>query len=119
MLDEPLTAAFARAAERGVSVSVASANPEVRQAVDEHFQTGNVETCAIPPDRNPDVAGARVLLVDEETMLLSVHSPTAGADTEEVAFWSSGSTFATVLGGFLREWFTVGPADSTNPESNR
>ncbi len=111
MLDDSLVETFARAAERGVSVVVASANPAVRQAVDERFQTGAIATCPIPPDRDPDVAGARVLLADDETMLLSVHSPTGGEDTEEVAFWSSGSTFATVLGGFLQEWFTIGPGE--------
>lgn len=46
-------------------------------------------------------------LVDDGTMLLSVYSTASAADgNEEVTFWSSETTFAAVLGGFLREWFT-------------
>lgn len=107
MLDDALLSALGQAADRGVSVLVASANAAVREAIDERFESRGVQTCPIPPDRDPDVSGARVVLVDDETMLLSVYSMNGGEATEEVAFWSSETTFASVLGGFLREWFTL------------
>lgn len=102
MLDETVLDALEAAAESGTTVLVASANPRVREAVGDRF-----ETCAVPPDRTPSVGDARVVLVDDETMLLGVHSRADVYDgSEEVAFWSSETTFAAVLGGFLREWFT-------------
>ena len=33
--------------------------------------------------------------------------PDVADGTEEVAFWSSETAFAAVLGGFLAEWFQV------------
>ncbi|WP_302080270.1 TrmB family transcriptional regulator [Salinibaculum rarum] len=102
MLDETALDALEAADEAGVSIVVASANPAVREAV-----AGRFSTIEIPPERDPDVGSARVLLVDEDTMLLGVYSEAGVAeDVEEVAFWSSETTFAAVLGGFLREWFT-------------
>jgi sugar-specific transcriptional regulator TrmB len=102
MLDETVLDALESADDGGATVVVASANPAVREAVSERFPT-----VAIPKERDPAVGSARVVLVDEDTMLLGVY-PTAGVagDPEEVAFWSSETTFAVVLGGFLREWFT-------------
>lgn len=103
MVDERILAALEAADEEGSEVLFASANPVVREAVEETF-----ETLALPDDRRPDAGGARVLLVDGETMLLSVYSGANVSDgREEVAFWSSGTAFAAVLGGFLAEWFDV------------
>lgn len=102
MLDETVLNALAAAADGGVMVVVASANPAVREAVSDRFRT-----VAIPNERDPDTGSARVVLVDDDTMLLGVYSTTGGAgEPSEVAFWSSGTAFASVLGGFLREWFT-------------
>lgn len=104
MLDESVVDALETASADGVSVVVASSNPEVLTAVGDRF-----EAVTIPHDRDPDVGCIRVVLADDETMLLGVHSAGGVADeTDEVAFWSSESTFAAVLGGFLREWFTKG-----------
>ena len=102
MLDDTVLDALEAADRAGVSVSIASANPAVRKAVGERFPT-----VTVPKGRDPDVGSARVVLVDADTMLLGVYSD-AGVtgDGEEVAFWSSETTFAAVLGGFLREWFT-------------
>lgn len=102
MLDDTVLDALEAADEGGASIIVASANPAVREAVGSRFPT-----VAIPQQRDPDVGNARVLLVDQDTMLLGVYSEAGVAeDVEEVAFWSSETTFAAVLGGFLREWFT-------------
>ncbi|MFC7135145.1 MULTISPECIES: TrmB family transcriptional regulator [Salinibaculum] len=109
MLEEPVRAALAAAADRGVAVVVASANPDVREAVGDDF-----ETVAVPAERDPDVGDARVLIADDETMLLSVYSSADVTDgTEEVAFWSSETAFAAVLGGFLAEWFQVPSPERT------
>jgi hypothetical protein len=103
MVDDPILAALEAADADGSDVLFASANPAVREAVD-----GTFEIRALPDDRRPDAGGARVLLVDGETMLLSVYSGANVNDgREEVAFWSSGTAFAAVLGGFLAEWFDV------------
>lgn len=102
MLDDTVLDALEEADEAGVTVIVASANSAVREAVGSRFTT-----VAIPQERDPDVGSARVLLVDQDTMLLGVYAETGvSEDVEEVAFWSSETTFAAVLGGFLREWFT-------------
>lgn len=102
MLDDTVLDALETADDSGATVVVASANPAVREAVGERFPT-----VAIPKERDPDVGSARVVLVDEDTMLLGVYSTASVAgEPEEVAFWSSETTFAVVLGGFLREWFT-------------
>jgi sugar-specific transcriptional regulator TrmB len=103
MVDDPILAALEAADADGSRVLFASANPAVREAVEDTF-----ETLALPDDRRPDAGGARVLLADGETMLLSVYSGASVDDgREEVAFWSSGTAFASVLGGFLAEWFDV------------
>jgi sugar-specific transcriptional regulator TrmB len=108
MLNETVIDALETADARGVTVVVASANPAVREAVG-----GRFPTVAIPNERDPDMGSARVVLVDEDTMLLGVFSDAGVTDApEEVAFWSSKTTFAVVLGGFLREWFT-GSSDPT------
>jgi sugar-specific transcriptional regulator TrmB len=102
MLDDETLDALEAADDNGAAVVVASSNAAVQEAIEGRFQT-----CSVPPHRNPTAGESRVVLVDGETMLLSVCSavdPTDGA--EEVAFWSSETTFAVVLGGFLREWFT-------------
>jgi sugar-specific transcriptional regulator TrmB len=101
MLEDAILDALDRANGRGVDVLLASANPDVREAVDAPF-----ETVTVPDKRDPDVGDARVLLADDETMLLSVYSA-ASVDNggEEIAFWSSGTAFVSVLGGFLAEWF--------------
>ncbi len=101
MLEDPILSALEAADDDGVTVFVASANPDVREAASERF-----ETVRIPDERHPDASGARVLVADGETMVLSVYSAANVTDgREEVAFWSSGNAFASVLGGFLLEWF--------------
>jgi sugar-specific transcriptional regulator TrmB len=101
MLEDPILDALEGAVTNGVEVFIASANPAVREAVGDAF-----DTVAVPDERHPDAGDARVLLADGETMLLSVYSGANVEDgREEVAFWSSGTAFAAVLGGFLAEWF--------------
>jgi hypothetical protein len=109
MLDAPVVDALREAAERGLTAVVASADGAVRGAVEQP-----VVTHAVPEDQDPDLPVGRVLLVDDDTILLSVFSTAAGGNgIEEMAFWSEGSTFATVLveltGGQLAGPFDAGP----------
>jgi sugar-specific transcriptional regulator TrmB len=108
LLADPVGAALRRAATDN-AVIVASANPDVREAI---ADVPDVRAHAVPDERSPDVGFGRTLVVDDRTVLLSVYSSAPAADgTEEVAFWSADTTFAAVLVDFLREWF-AGPFEA-------
>jgi sugar-specific transcriptional regulator TrmB len=103
-----LDALTAREAE-GVAVVVASAVPAVRDlAVD-----AGVEAVAVEDDTTVNVG--RVLVTDDDTVLLSVAGPTDGAapaadspaaDADgESAFWTAGTGFASVLARLVRDQF--------------
>lgn len=103
MLEGPVLDALRACAEREAVAVVASANELVREAV-----AAPVETHAVPDDQNPELRAGRVLLVDTDTILLSVFSTaTGGEGVEEVAFWSEGSTFAVVLVEFAGGWLAA------------
>ncbi|MFD1567738.1 TrmB family transcriptional regulator, partial [Halolamina litorea] len=57
-------------------------------------------------DQTPELSVGRLLLVDRDTVLLSVQPasemPTVG---EEAAFWSDGTGFARVLAALIRQAF--------------
>jgi hypothetical protein len=101
MLDEELLATVAAAADRGVEVVVASANETVLAAAADR----GLGTCSVPSVPQPNVSIGRVLLADDDTLLLSVVSSMAVEGTQEVAFWSGDSTFGAVLGEFIRRRF--------------
>jgi sugar-specific transcriptional regulator TrmB len=90
--------------ERDISVTVVSANPAVLDAAADSIDS--VTTRSIPEDRTPGLNTGRVLLVDRDTLLLSV---TPGGlmphVSEETAFWSSATGFATLLVAIIRQWF--------------
>ncbi len=92
------------ALERGVSVTVVSAEETVLAAAADAID--GVSTRSIPEDRNPGVSAGRVLLVDRDTILLSV-TPRGLVPrvSDETAFWSSATGFATLLVAIVREWF--------------
>lgn len=92
------------ALERGVSVTVVSAEETVLATAADAVD--GVATRAIPDDRNPGVSAGRVLLVDRDTILLSVTSQgLMPGVSDETAFWSSATGFATLLVAIVREWF--------------
>jgi sugar-specific transcriptional regulator TrmB len=98
-VSEPLAAAAAA----GADVVVASADPAVRAAAADRF-----ETVAVPSDRRPDIGTGRVVVVDGDAILLSVFSTAGeGEGTQEIAFWSRESAFAAVLVEFFEEMFLV------------
>lgn len=96
--------ALGDARDRGVAVTVVSAERTVLDAVD--AATGDVATWYIPDERDPGVSTGRVLLVDGDTLLLSV-TPAGAVPhvSAETGFWSTGTAFATLLVAIVREWF--------------
>jgi len=100
MAEEEVVEALLDAAERGVTVVVASVNPAVLEAVPE-----SLATYRVPEERDMDVDTGRLVVVDDATILMSTHQQGVSADdTEEVAFWTSGNTFATVLVELAEGW---------------
>ena len=96
--------ALREADDRGVSVTVVSADRSVLDAASEG--SGNLATWYVPDDRDPGVSAGRVLLVDRDTLLLSVMpSGVVPHLSVETAFWSSTTGFAALLVGIIREWF--------------
>lgn len=93
--------ALADADAGGVDVTVASADAAVREAASEAgLSVLDVEDAA------PELSVGRVLLIDGDTVLLSVR-PTAELQSVagESAFWSDGTGFARVLAAVIRQAF--------------
>ncbi|MFB6193684.1 MAG: TrmB family transcriptional regulator [Halobaculum sp.] len=93
--------ALARAADRGVRVTLISADDEVLRAADDTAVT----TRAVADRAAPDVSNGRVLVADGRAVLLSV-LPTEAVPTvtHETAFWSADTAFAGVLATLIRQW---------------
>ena len=101
-LDEPIADALVAASERGVDVTVLTASDSVR----ERFDDGEVTVSAVTgaPD---DERSGRVLVVDADTVLISVlGGEELPGVRHEAAVWSSETGFAAVLVGLLDVWFT-------------
>ncbi|WP_053948657.1 TrmB family transcriptional regulator [Halolamina sediminis] len=93
--------ALVEAANGGADVTVASADAAVREAAsDAGLSVVDVEEAA------PELSVGRVLLIDGDTVLLSVR-PTEEMPTvaDESAFWSEGTGFARVLAAVIRQAF--------------
>lgn len=91
--------ALSAAADAGIDVTVASADAAVREAGRE----AGLSVVAVE-DAAPELDVGRVLLVDDDTVLLSVQ-PTAEMPSvaAESAFWSDGTGFARVLATVIRQ----------------
>ena len=93
--------ALVSAADR-VRVVVASADDEVVAIAAE----AGLETVSAAPRESSDVHVGRVLVADDDTMLLSVLPATAVTSIDaEAAFWSDGTGFASVLSPLIRDQF--------------
>jgi len=93
--DGPVADELVAAAERGVAVTVVSADEEILALYDD----GPIQTIRFPPERTvADPETGRVLVVDGETLLLSIDgaSSATGVDAE-TAIWSAGTGFAAVI----------------------
>jgi len=93
---------FQAARDRGVDVVLASADETVLERAAE----GNdLPTYRVPSIRSLDLSTARLLVVDEGTVLLSTLSRNGNGETgDEVAFWTSESAFASVLVELAEAW---------------
>jgi sugar-specific transcriptional regulator TrmB len=100
MLEPALLDAMAQAAESGVTVVVASIDPAVLAEV-----PGSLGTYRVPEERDMDVHTGRLVVADDETILLSTFAAgTAEGEHEEVAFWAAENTFAVVLVELAEGW---------------
>jgi len=100
MLEPGLLDAMERAAGEGVTVVVASINPTVLAEVPD-----SLGTYRVPEQRDMDVNTGRLLVADDETILMSIFATgTAGGEHEEVAFWAAENTFAVVLVELAEGW---------------
>lgn len=91
---------FREATDRGVTVILASLHDSVlEQAADKDW----LWTYRVPESRDLNVSTARLLVADEDTILLSTLSGTNG-NANEVAFWTSENAFAAVLAELAEAW---------------
>lgn len=101
VLNEPIVDALIAASERGVDVTVLSANNSVRKRFDDSNVTVSAVTSA--PD---DERSGRVLVADADTVLISVlGGEELPGIRHETAVWSTETGFAAVLVGLLDVWF--------------
>lgn len=97
-----VTTALAAAADRGVEVTVASAEP----AVQDHAEAADLLVLTVDDDPDAAPSVGRVVTIDGDTVLLSVVPPAEMPHVaEESAFWSAGTGFATILSGLVAEQF--------------
>jgi len=91
------------AADRGVTVVVVSVNDAVGDAV---ADVDGVRFQPVPDERDAEVSTGRLLVVDGDTMLLSVVPADAMSGVDrETAFWSADTALATVLVTIMDGWF--------------
>jgi sugar-specific transcriptional regulator TrmB len=86
-----------------VTVVVVSANPAVRE------RFGEFDGVAAPPvtpaaEMGPGERSGRVLIADDETVLVSVLGDEEPGGRRETAIWSANTGFASVFVGLFEEW---------------
>lgn len=102
MLNDAIVDTLTTAAESGVEVTVVSETP----AVCERFAADGVVTHVVCEDPMIETQSGRVLIVDTDTVLLSVLGSNELSDpNREAAIWSAGTGFAVVFIGLLDGWF--------------
>mgnify|MGYP000256504751 FL=1 len=93
-----LTEALAEANADGRSVTVASGEAAVREAAAD----AGLDATRVLDGSTPDIDIGRLLVVDDDTIALSVlPMPKLPHVEAESAFWSEGTAFATVLVGLV------------------
>lgn len=102
LIEGAVAEALREAADRGVTVVVASVDEQVRETA----SGAGLDVVTVEEDHTPDISVGRVLVTDDDTVLLSV-VPTAEIPhvSVESAFWSSGTGFAMILSGLVSEQF--------------
>jgi len=102
LLDEETLVALEDAADRGVTVLVASTEGPVLDRIPE---SSPVYAYAVPDERSMEVEIGRLLLADDQTLLLSTSTATSTGQTEATAFWTSENLFAKIIVRLADEWF--------------
>ncbi|MEF8827153.1 MAG: helix-turn-helix domain-containing protein [Halapricum sp.] len=97
LLDEKTGAALTDASDRGVSVTGLSAD---EAAVERFDALAGARSLSIPESEITSRQNGRVLIVDDDTVLISI----IGCDDDEAAIWSEESGFASVFIRLLRRW---------------
>ncbi|MFB6162196.1 MAG: TrmB family transcriptional regulator [Halococcoides sp.] len=102
--DDDLVAALRERGREGIAVTVVSAADTARNRFD---PADGVATCGPPGDLEPDEQQTgRVLVVDDDTVLLSILGDEEVSDLRaETAIWSTDTGFAAVLIQLLDAWF--------------
>jgi sugar-specific transcriptional regulator TrmB len=101
-LEDTITDALVTASERSVEVTIVSANESVR----ERYEDVASVVVRPAPDVPNDQRSGRVLVVDTDTVLISVLGGEEFPEMRhEAAIWSSETGFATVLVRLLDVWF--------------
>ena len=102
VLDGAIAGALATASERDVDVTIISTN----EAVKERFSPVTGTVVRAVPDAPDDERSGRFLVVDDDTVLISVLGGEEIPEVDhEAAIWSAETGFATVLVGLLDVWF--------------
>ena len=103
-LTESTAATLEEKATEGATVTGLSANPTV---VDQFDALTNVRTFLVDSDETTERYSGRVLVVDQEAVLLSIlgYDDAECSTSSEAAIWSRESGFATVLIQLLDSWF--------------
>ncbi|MFC7176504.1 TrmB family transcriptional regulator [Halosegnis marinus] len=104
LFDGAVADALAAADERGVTVTLVSADPAVREA----GRAAGLSVKRVPDDAAPELSIGRVLVADDDTVLFSVlpRADVAATDAES-AFWTEGTGFAVLLARLIGEQFGV------------
>lgn len=100
LVGEDLVASLEELAEREIDVWVMSDSSEVRG----YFEGSDVNTLATPERLEREDEGGRFLMVDSDTVLMSVLSREEAAGDEETAIWSKDTSFATIFVQITEGW---------------
>jgi len=96
----------------GVAVYCASAHDEV---IDEFDENAGIVPIVVPDEETPDIQTSRLLMIDDQTILISMVDPDVSGPPQETAMWSANTMFATLLVRLIDGWFgqyaTVPSAD--------
>lgn len=103
VVSEAVATALSERAEQDVAVTVLSGAPSV---LDRFADATGVGTVSVPAELTPeDARTGRVLIVDGDTVLLSILGDVhASEPRSETAIWSSDTGFAAVLIRLLTAW---------------
>lgn len=104
MYDDQIRAALEAATEDGIVPVVMSTNEPFLNELDEKA----VQTIHEPDEHIPP-STSRVLMVDDDTLLLGMVTDRGGGDEREIALWSAETTSAAVLMRLIVELFQTDP----------